>query len=125
HAQFKGKHQKEYGWFAVSGTNPLLSVSVERAARQIVNTTRRNRSDLVIGWQARALMQVHANAPGLIAHGLGLVNRFLPGPEAEILEGVRPTEKKAGRESESAVTRSPLTALGRRAARRYNQTEVA
>jgi short-subunit dehydrogenase len=123
HAQFKGKHQKEYGWFAVSGTNPLISVSVERAARQIVNATRRNRSDLVVGWQARALMTAHANAPGLIADAMGLVNRFLPGAEAGGLEGIRPAEKKAGRESESAVTRSPLTALGRRAARRYNQTE--
>jgi len=125
HAQFKGKHQKEYGWFAVSGTNPLLSVVVVPAKKQIVNATRRNRSDLVIGWQARALMHAHANAPGLIAEVLGLVNRMLPGPEAGGLEGVRPSPKKEGRESESAVTRSALTALGRKAARRYNQTEGA
>jgi short-subunit dehydrogenase len=125
HAQFKGKHQKEYGWFAVSGTNPLLSISVERAARQIVNATRRNKSDLVVGWQARALVYAHATAPGVIAEAMGLLNRLLPGAEAGGLEGVRPVEKKKGRESESAITRSPLTALGRRAARRYNQTEVA
>jgi hypothetical protein len=31
------------------------------------------------------------------------------------------TEKKTGSESETAVTRSPLTALGQRAAKRYNE----
>jgi hypothetical protein len=44
------------------------------------------------------------------------VNRALPYTDGN-------TEKKPGHESQSAVTRSPLTALGRRAARRYNQME--
>jgi hypothetical protein len=47
---------------------------------------------------------------------LAQVNRLLPDASGA-------TEKKAGHESQSTVTRSPLTALGRRAARRYNQME--
>ncbi|HEX5432922.1 MAG TPA: SDR family NAD(P)-dependent oxidoreductase [Candidatus Angelobacter sp.] len=115
-AQFKGKHQKEYGWFALSATNPLFSISVERAARQIVHATRRNQPELAISWQAELLARAHGAAPELTLRALALVNHLLPGAEGAS------SEKKPGRESRSSLTRSPLTALGERAARRYNQT---
>jgi short-subunit dehydrogenase len=115
-AQFKGKHEKEYGWFALSGTNPLFSISVERAARQIVKATRRKQPELVIGWQAELLARSHGVAPELTLRALALVNQLLPDAEGAS------AQKKSGNESQSAVTRSPLTALGARAARRYNQT---
>lgn len=114
-AQFKGKHEKEYGWFALSGTNPLFSISVERAARQIVNATRRKQPELVISWQAELLARSHGIAPELTLRALSLVNQLLPDAEGAT------SQKKSGKESQSAVTRSPLTALGERAARRYNQ----
>jgi short-subunit dehydrogenase len=115
-AQFKGKHEAEFGWFAVSGTNPLASISAERAAQKIVNATCANRAELVISWQAKLLAGLHGVAPGLTQEVLAHVNRLLP-------DAAGNTEKKAGHESQSAVTRSPLTALGKRAARRYNQVE--
>ena len=115
-AQFKGRHEAEFGWFAVSGTNPLVSVSAQRAAKKIVNATCSNRAELVIGWQAKLLAGVHGIAPGVTQEVLAHVNRLLPDAGGN-------TEKKPGHESQSAVTRSPLTALGRRAARRYNQVE--
>jgi short-subunit dehydrogenase len=116
-AFFKGRHQEEFGWFALSGTNPLLSVSAEHAARRVVSATRRKQVELTIGSQARLLALAHGVAPGLVTEGLALVNRLLPSSEAGSIQ------KKSGKESQSAVTRSPLTALGRRAARRYNQAE--
>lgn len=115
-AQFKGQHEAEFGWFAVSGTNPLASISAERAAQKIVNATCSNRAELVISWQAKLLAGLHGVAPGLTQEVLAHVNRLLP-------DAAGNTEKKAGHESQSAVTRSPLTALGKRAARRYNQVE--
>jgi short-subunit dehydrogenase len=115
-AQFKGNHQAEFGWFAVSGTNPLASISARRAAEKIVNATCANRTELVISWQAKLLAGVHGVAPRLTQELLAHVNRLLP-------DAAGNTEKKAGHESHSAVTRSPLTALGKRAARRYNQVE--
>jgi short-subunit dehydrogenase len=115
-AQFKGQHKQEFGWFAVSGTNPLASISARRAARKIVSATCGNRADLVISWQAKLMAEVHGIAPGLTQEAMALVNRLLPDAR-----GV--TEKKPGHESQSVVTRSPLTALGKLAARRYNQLE--
>jgi short-subunit dehydrogenase len=114
-AYFKGKNQQEYGWFALSGTNPLLSISARRAARQIVNATRRRQAELIVSWQAELLAILNGVAPGVVAEAMGLVNRLLPDAPGQ------PTEKKRGSESQSAVTRSALTALGQSAARRYNQ----
>jgi short-subunit dehydrogenase len=116
HAQFKGKHKQEFGWFAVSGTNPLASISAKRAARKIVSATCANRTDLVISWQAKLMAEVHGFAPGLTQEAMALVNQLLPDAGGN-------TEKKPGYESQSVVTKSPLTALGKWAARRYNQLE--
>jgi short-subunit dehydrogenase len=118
-AHFKGDHRGEYSWFALAGANPLLSIAAERAAKRIVAATRRNQAELVLGWQAQALLHAHNLSPGLAAEALGLINLLLP----KFKKGS--TLKKLGRDSESPITRSALTALGRRAARRYNQTEEA
>jgi short-subunit dehydrogenase len=114
-AVFKGQQKYEYGWFALSGANPLFSISVERAARQIVDGIRNNRPELTLGLRAKLLTTVHGIAPGLISEAMALVNRLLPAAEGGSMV------KKSGREVEWAVTRSPLTALSTRAARRYNQ----
>src|ERR1051326_8363384 len=81
HAQFKGKHKQEFGWFAVSGTNPLASISARRAARKIVSATCSHRADLVISWQAKLMAEVHGIhvltvAPGLMRTGSHLHAQF-------------------------------------------------
>lgn len=118
-AHFKGDHEGEYSWFALGATNPLLSMSAERAARKIVEATRQRRAELVLGWQAKALARAHGASAGLTAEALGLVNLLLPRAQPGS------TQSKRGRESESQLTRSALTALGRKAALRYNQMEEA
>ena len=118
-ARFKGNHNAEYRWFAAGASSPLLSMSAERAARKIVDAARRNQAEVTLGWPAKALAGAHAISPGLTAEALALVNRILP----KAPPGV--TGSKSGREIESATKPSRLTALGRRAARRYNQIEEA
>jgi hypothetical protein len=54
-------------------------------------------------------------APGTTADLLAVVNRVLPQAEG------RDRNRHLGRESETPLTRSPLTALGRKAARELNQ----
>jgi len=116
-ADFKGKHSEEFTWFSLSGTNPITSISVSRAAKQIADATVSGRAELIISWQAELLARIHGIAPGLTTELLGLVSRTLPSAGES-------DEKRKGRESENAVTRSPLTALGQMAARRYNQTSA-
>jgi NAD(P)-dependent dehydrogenase (short-subunit alcohol dehydrogenase family) len=114
-AEFKGKHSQEFTWFSLSGTNPMTSISVARAAKQIVDATVAGRAELIISWQAELLARFQGIAPGLTTEILGLVNRTLPGAGDS-------DEKRKGKDSQNALTKSPLTALGQMAAKRYNQT---
>ena len=114
-AEFKGQHSQEFTWFSLSGTNPMTSISAARAAKQIVDATIAGRAELIISWQAELLARFHGLAPGLTTEILGLVNRTLPGAGES-------DEKRKGRDSHNAVTKSALTALGQIAAKRYNQT---
>jgi hypothetical protein len=68
-----------------------------------------------VSWQAKVLAHAHGMAPGITAEALALVNKLLPDARGA------GAEKKTGRQSQTTVTRSPLTMLGRRAALRYNQ----
>lgn len=114
-ADFKGKHSQEFTWFSLSGTNPMISISVRRAANQIANATVSGQAELIITWQAELLARMHGIAPGLTTELLSIVSRTLPSAGES-------DEKRKGRDSENAVTKSPLTALGQMAAKRYNQT---
>jgi NAD(P)-dependent dehydrogenase (short-subunit alcohol dehydrogenase family) len=114
-ADFKGKHSQEFTWFSLSGTNPITSIGVARAAKQIVDATIAGRAELIISWQAELLARFHGLAPGLTTEILGLVNRTLPGAGDS-------DEKRKGKDSHNPLTKSPLTALGQMAAKRYNQT---
>jgi len=114
-ASFKGNHQGEFTWFALGATLPFTSIRADSAARAIVSAIRHHRAQVIISPQARALALVHGVAPGLTCEALGLVNRLLPEPRGDAK--IRYT----GKESETVVTRSFVTGLGRRAARNLNQ----
>jgi short-subunit dehydrogenase len=114
-AAFKGNNQAEYSWFSLGSTLPLVSIAAERAARKIVRAVRQGRSEIIITPQARLLATIHGIAPGLVSDALSLVNRLLPNPNDN-------QSRHLGKESKTAVSESPLTALGRRAAERFNES---
>lgn len=114
-ALFTGQHRKEYTWFSLGDSLPLLSISARRAARQIVAATREGRPELVVSWQAQLLSRLHGLFPGLTTRILTIANRLLPAPAS----GQPP--RYTGRQSETAITRSFLTGLSQFAMRRLNQ----
>jgi len=114
HGWFKGKYEAEYAWFSVTDSVPGLSIDARRATRRIVQATRTGRPRLVLGLQAFAAAWMHALAPGSFVRLMEAVNRMLPGPTGSYV-AVR------GSDSETAVTRSPLTSLSRAAAARNNE----
>lgn len=118
-AQFKGRHEAEFRWFAVSDSLPLATIGAERAARQIVEACRRGAPELVITMQARLAIVAHALLPSMTARVQALAARMLPGPTGREGDAVRP-----GWQSQSRWAPSPLTALTNRAARRNNQLPV-
>jgi NAD(P)-dependent dehydrogenase (short-subunit alcohol dehydrogenase family) len=114
-ANFKGRHEAEYAWFKISDSLPLTSINARRAARQVIEAARRGDAEVVLTIQAKAAALFHGIFPGLTADLLGLVNQLLPDAG-----GIGPAREK-GRESESAWSRSWLTALTDRAAEENNQ----
>jgi NAD(P)-dependent dehydrogenase (short-subunit alcohol dehydrogenase family) len=79
-ATFKGQHEKEYTWFAISDSLPVLSISATRAAREIVAACRRGDATLTLTLPARLAIPLHGLFPGITADLLGVVNRLLPAP---------------------------------------------
>ena len=115
-AHFKGQHRKEYAWFAVSGSLPLLSVNAECAARRIVEACRRGAPRLVIGWHTRGAILINELFPGTAANLMAIANRLLP---SAARDGTKHLHK--GSQSESWLTPRWLTQLSEKAALRNNQ----
>ena len=115
-ATFKGDHEKEYAWFYVSDSLPGLSLNAERAGRKIIEACRRGDAEVLVGLPAKMGAVARALAPNLTAALLAYVNRLLPQDSH--------TERFTGEQSETPLTRSWLTELSQRAARRNNENEV-
>ena len=124
-AQFFGDQPREYAWFSLGASLPLVSMDAERAARAIVTGVLAGRAMVVLTPLAQVGMRVNALFPGLTASALGVMSRLLPAPPpaesattGQTLEGhearvtLRPrTRRLLGR----------LTALGERAAERFHE----
>ena len=114
-ADFKGQHRFEYAWFSISDALPLLTVSAENAARQIVRACKRGQAELVISIPAKVAALFDALFPEAMSQVLATVNQFLPGP------GGAGTERVKGRDSTSSWSPSWLTTLNEEAAVRNNE----
>ena len=106
-AEFKGRHEAEFAWFAIGSGNPLLTTDALTAARQIVGATRGGDAQLVITLPARLMAALNGVAPDLVAAMTALGNRILPDPSPEADADM----SKTGSESQSRLAPSPLTWL--------------
>jgi NAD(P)-dependent dehydrogenase (short-subunit alcohol dehydrogenase family) len=80
-AEFKGRHDEEYAWFALGGSVPGFSMNAARAAREIIAACARGDADVVLGLLAKAAVLADAIFPDVTANLLALVNRtLLPEP---------------------------------------------
>jgi short-subunit dehydrogenase len=112
-AAFKGRHAQEYSWFAVASSVPVLTISAERAAAQILAACRRGDAELVITPQAKMAVLARTIVPGLFSGVMSLVDRLLPrstGPEGDIAAPGR----TAGSEWTQSITLSPMYAAARK-----------
>lgn len=116
-ADFKGKHRYEYAWFSISDSMPLLTVSAENAARQVVRACKRGQAELVISVPAKLAATFDALFPEMMSQMLGLANQLLPAPGGVGAQNVK------GRQSASAWSPSWLTTLSEDAALRNNEVQ--
>jgi len=120
-ALFKGQEEDEAAWFSLSASMPLVSISAERAAKQIVEATRTGQSERILTAPAKVLARAHGVAPGVTADILGMVARVL------LPEAIKATRRSRGRRLPRLQLPWMRIALflGRRAARRLMQPAAA
>jgi NAD(P)-dependent dehydrogenase (short-subunit alcohol dehydrogenase family) len=114
-ALFKGRHRLEFMWFSLGASLPFTSIDIRSAAKQVIRAVRRGDAELIITPQAQAMARMTGAFPGLMSQAMATVNRMLPPGDGR--------ERIPGRESHTPVSKSFLTSLGERAARRYQHVD--
>ena len=115
-AQFKGRNREEFSWFALGASLPVVSMDVRRAARTILRAVCRGDAEVAVGLPAAVALRLGGVAPAATARVLAGMAALLPAP------GGVGRERVPGSHSETPLTRSSITVLGRRAAARQRQT---
>jgi short-subunit dehydrogenase len=118
-AWFKGGDWREFAMFAPMASLPVISMDAERAAQQAVAAMKRGEAERTLSLLFSLTARLHGLFPGLTADILGLVNRFLPGADAQ------PTPyQERGMDIQERLDSTWLetaTAWGISAAHRFNQ----
>ncbi len=89
HAHFKGDHDAEYTWFALSDVVPGISTSAESCARSLWEAVLNGDPEAVVGWNARLAIIFHNLFPEWTVEALSLVDRTLPRPDGSGGSSVR------------------------------------
>ena len=80
-AEFHGRHDKEYAWFALGNSLPLMSISAESAAQAILEGCARGDAEIVLTLPAKLAVLVQALLPSLMSEVMAMVDRWaLPEP---------------------------------------------
>jgi short-subunit dehydrogenase len=123
-ARFTGQAGKEFTWFSLGASLPLISMDAERAARQIIEAVRGGRAEIILTPAGQLVSRVTGLVPGLTSDVLHTVQQLaLPAPVAG--GAGHPDEQGTpGYALNPALSRKVfdrLTILGRSAANRFNE----
>jgi NAD(P)-dependent dehydrogenase (short-subunit alcohol dehydrogenase family) len=117
-AWFKGRHRKEFTWFAILDSIPVATVDGARAAAQLIDACRHGDAERVITWPARLAIIANAVAPEAVAQAMTLVNQLILPSPSDDAAGDR---ARSGWQSLSDWAPSRLTRLTDRAAAANNE----
>ena len=122
-ARFTGQPSKEFTWFSLGASLPLVSMDAERAARQIIAAVRQRRAEIILTPAGQLVSRAAGIVPGMTSEILHLVQRLaLPAPSGE--PGAAVADEAQGHELRPAMgnkTFDRLTTIGRAAASRFNE----
>ena len=111
----KGDHEREYAWFKISDSSPLLSQRVEVAASSIIRAIEFGEAEAILSVSGKVATLLHGVAPAWVSGVLALVNKLLPGMSSE------GNISRKGHQVESKRSRGPVAKLTDRAAIRNNE----
>lgn len=112
---FKGAAKKEWAWFSLGDSLPLVSVNAQRAAQRIVAAIANGESRVTLGVQANIAETMLRLSPTTVRVLLNVFNRMLPKTATE------DSRAQKGFEIVAEKPRSVLSQLVRRPAQKYNQ----
>ncbi len=117
HAETKGKHEQEFAWFSILDSLPLVSVSAESAADDIITSLKKGEGELVISIPAKLLDRLNSASPDLVTDMLGMANQVLPSPG-----GGEGAVRQKGFASDSDLIPAFIRKITERSARQNNET---
>lgn len=100
-ALFQKGNRKSYKLFSAISSAPFLTVSAEKAARRVILAMKQKRAVKVIGFQARALIELHHFFPNTLLKAFFLTTRALPSREG--VKGFERGEKIRERSPDAEV----------------------
>jgi short-subunit dehydrogenase len=80
-ALFPENKKDEFKIFSFMSSTPLLTLDADKAARRILKATEKKRIQKILGFQARAAIELHHFFPNFTVRMFGLLNRILPEEE--------------------------------------------
>jgi short-subunit dehydrogenase len=114
-AWFKGQHRREFAWFSIADSLPLVAMEATRAARRILDACRHGDAELMMPFSSAVAIKLYGLFPELTLDLMSLIDRLLPDP------GGIGTSMRRGAESQSRWSPSLLTTLTDRAAAGNNE----
>jgi NAD(P)-dependent dehydrogenase (short-subunit alcohol dehydrogenase family) len=114
-AFFKGQNRKEFAWFAASDAMPLISISVSRLAKRIVNACRYGQAELMSPLMYNLQARLHGLMPGLTSEVASVATGVLPAP------GGIGAQRRTGAESDSSLQPEFTRQRNAEAAARQNE----
>jgi short-subunit dehydrogenase len=110
----KGDHEKEYAWFKVSGSSPLLSMTAENAAKSIIDAMEHGESEAILSLSGKFASIVKGFAPKWVGSVMSIANNFLP-------KSTESMETRKGFEVESPLSQGPVAKFSDEAALKNNE----
>jgi short-subunit dehydrogenase len=110
----KGQTKKEYSWFKISDSLPIISMNAEKAAAKIIKAIGKGKKTLKLTFPARLAISLHGLYPSLNITLFELVERLLPDFKESNETGI-------GHENQTKASRSVLGKATDKAAEKYNQ----
>jgi NAD(P)-dependent dehydrogenase (short-subunit alcohol dehydrogenase family) len=99
-ASFVGNQEKEYRWFSLAATTPIISASTQHAANRIFDAVINGRTEITITPQAWLAARFHGLAPATTQYVASLINEFLlPAPTSteQLTLGFNPRKSSSNR----------------------------
>ena len=115
HAVIKGQQRKEFAWFSISDSLPVLSASAEQVAHATIAGLRRGDAEVIVPSWVWLVSKFYALFPAGMTNLLSFGNLLLPRATASN------KERSFGKDSHSFWSPSWLTYFGDRAAQQNNE----